>query len=102
MIREHTAQTPPLVEALAFASFCVLLIGAGKLAFLPADLFFRLDPLALWVNMLAARRIVPALGVGAAITLAATLILGRVWCRLVPTGRSARLGAGAAKQTLRA
>lgn len=77
----------PWVQALAFASFCVLLIGAGKLAFLPADLFFRLDPLAALANMLAARQIVPALAGGAAITLAATLILGRVWCGwLCPLG----------------
>ena len=67
--------------------FLVLLIGAGRIAFLPADLFFRLDPLAALANMIAARRIVPALLIGAAVMLVATLVLGRVWCGwLCPLG----------------
>jgi MauM/NapG family ferredoxin protein len=65
----------------------VLLIGAGRLGFLPADLFFRLDPLVGLVNLLAARRLVPALLIGGAVTLVATLALGRVWCGwLCPLG----------------
>ena len=64
-----------------------LLIGAGRIGWLPADLFFRLDPLAGIAGMIAARQIVPALLIGAAVTLVATLLLGRVWCGwLCPLG----------------
>lgn len=77
----------PWVQTSALGLFLALLIGAGKLAFPPADLFFRLDPLAALASLVAARRLVPALAIGAAITLLATLILGRVWCGwLCPLG----------------
>ncbi len=77
----------PWVQAAAFVLFLVLLIGAGKIAFLPADLFFRLDPLAGLATMIAARRIAPVLLIGSVIALVATLILGRVWCGwLCPLG----------------
>jgi MauM/NapG family ferredoxin protein len=77
----------PWVQTAAFVLFIALLIGAGKIAFLPADLFFRLDPLAGLATMVAARRIAPALLIGSVIALVATLILGRVWCGwLCPLG----------------
>ena len=77
----------PWVQAAAFVLFIALLIAAGKMAFLPADLFFRLDPLVGTATMVAGRRIVPALLVGSAIVLVATLILGRAWCGwLCPLG----------------
>ena len=77
----------PWIQAAAFVLFLVTLIGAGKIAFLPADLFFRLDPLAGLANMIAARQIVPSMLAGAAVMLVATLILGRVWCGwLCPLG----------------
>ena len=67
--------------------FIALLIGAGRLAWLPADLFFRLDPLAGIASMIAGRQIVLALLIGAAVMLVATLLLGRVWCGwLCPLG----------------
>ncbi len=70
----------PGVQVLAFLLFVVLLIGAGRTGLLPADSFFRLDPLVGLANMLAARRIVPAMLIGSALALAAAAILGRVWC----------------------
>ena len=91
----------PWVQLAAFVLFAALLIGAGLLTSLPADLFFRLDPLAGIAGMVAARRIVPALLIGAAVTLAATLLLGRVWCGwLCPLGAVLDISAGAAQQTL--
>jgi MauM/NapG family ferredoxin protein len=87
MSAQNLRKLRPWVQAAAFALFIVLLIAAGKIAFLPADLFFRLDPLAGAANMLAARRIVPALLVGSLIALAAALVLGRAWCGwLCPLG----------------
>jgi MauM/NapG family ferredoxin protein len=75
------------VQLLAFLLFVFLLIGAGRTTFLPADLFFRLDPLVGLTSMVAARQVVPALLIGSLIMLAASLILGRVWCGwLCPLG----------------
>ena len=75
------------VQLLAFLFFLFLLIGAGRTGFLPADLFFRLDPLAGLTNMIAARQVVPALLIGSLIVLAVSLVLGRVWCGwLCPLG----------------
>lgn len=77
----------PWVQALAFMLFVALLVMAGRAAFLPADLFFRLDPLAGLAGMLAARQLVPALLVGGLITLALTVVAGRAWCGwLCPLG----------------
>ena len=77
----------PWVQLAAFMLFVALLIGAGRLVWLPADLFFRLDPLTGIAGMIAARRIVPALLIGAALMLVITLLLGRVWCGwLCPLG----------------
>lgn len=80
-------QLRPWVQLAAFLLFTFLLIGAGRIGFPPADLFFRLDPLVALANLLAARQIVPVLLIGAAVTLVATLVLGRVWCGwLCPLG----------------
>ncbi len=77
----------PWVQGLAFVLFVALLVAAGRVAFLPADLFFRLDPLVGLAGMLAARRLAPALLVGAIIALALALIAGRAWCGwLCPLG----------------
>ncbi len=75
------------VQVLAFLFFLYLLLGAGRTGFLPADLFFRLDPLAGLTNLMAARQVVPALLIGGLIVLAASLVVGRVWCGwLCPLG----------------
>ena len=77
----------PWVQALAFIVFIVLLVAAGRVAFLPADLFFRLDPLAGLAGMVAARRFVLTMFIGGMIVLVLTLILGRIWCGwLCPLG----------------
>lgn len=70
----------PWVQTLAFILFVVVLVATGRVAFLPADLFFRLDPLAGLAGMLAARRLAPAMLVGGLITLALTVVAGRAWC----------------------
>ena len=75
------------VQTLAFILFVVALVAAGRFSFLPADLFFRLDPLAGLAGMLAARRFVPTMLVGGLITLILTIIAGRAWCGwLCPLG----------------
>ncbi len=70
-----------IVQLLAFALYIYLLFAAlqRRAAFGLADLFFRLDPLAALTAMLAARRWIPRLTL-ALVTLALTLLLGRVWC----------------------
>lgn len=77
----------PWVQAVALLLFVALILGAGRTGWLPADLFFRLDPLAGLAGMLAGRQIVPALLIGGLITLLFTLMLGRAWCGwLCPLG----------------
>ncbi len=77
----------PWVQAAAFLLFVALVLGIGRTGRLPADLFFRLDPLAGLAGMLAGRQIVPALLIGGLITLLLTVALGRVWCGwLCPLG----------------
>jgi MauM/NapG family ferredoxin protein len=77
----------PWVQALAFILFVVVLVAAGRVAFLPADLFFRLNPLAGLAGVLAARRVVPAMLAGGIVTLVLTVVAGRVWCGwLCPLG----------------
>ena len=77
----------PWVQTMAFILFIVLLVAAGRIAFLPADLFFRLDPLVGLAGMLAARRFTFTMFIGGLIVLVLTLILGRVWCGwLCPLG----------------
>ena len=73
----------PWVQLAAFLLFVVLLIAVGKTGWLPADLFFRLDPLTGLAQMLAARQITVTLLIGAAIALVAALLLGRAWCGLI-------------------
>jgi MauM/NapG family ferredoxin protein len=69
------------VQILAFALYIYLLFAAlqRRAAFPLADLFFRLDPLAALSAMIADRAWIPRLAL-ALITLALTLLLGRVWC----------------------
>ena len=77
----------PWVQALAFIFFMVVLVAAGRLSFLPADLIIRLDPLLGLTGMLAARRFMPGMLIGGLITLVLTILLGRVWCGwLCPLG----------------
>jgi ferredoxin len=51
----------------------------GRVAHPWTDLFFRLNPLAAFSAMVAARAWIPRLGL-ALITVAVTLVVGRVWC----------------------
>jgi len=69
------------VQYLFLALFLYLFILTVKDRWspLPVDLFYRLDPLAAISASLAGRTI-PAKLLLALVTLAATLILGRVWC----------------------
>ena len=77
----------PYVQLAAFLLFLALALGIGRTGLLPADLFFRLDPLAGLAGMLAARQIVPALLIGGLVTLLVTVVLGRAWCGwLCPLG----------------
>jgi MauM/NapG family ferredoxin protein len=77
----------PWVQLAAFLLFIALLITAGRSGFIPGDLFYLLDPLAGLAGMVAARHIVPAMLIGAAIALVAGLLLGRAWCGwLCPLG----------------
>lgn len=75
-------------QAAAFALYLVLaaVTYRGAESLLPFDLFFRLDPLAGFAAMLAARTIVAALLLSV-VMLAAGIVLGRVWCGwLCPLG----------------
>lgn len=77
-----------IVQLIAFALYVYLLFAAlqRRAAFGLADLFFRLDPLAALTSMIAARQWAPRLAL-ALVTLALTLLLGRVWCGwLCPLG----------------
>ncbi len=77
----------PFVQLTAFLLFVALALGIGRRGFLPADLFFRLDPLVGLAHALAARQIVPGLLLGALLALSAALFLGRAWCGwLCPLG----------------
>jgi MauM/NapG family ferredoxin protein len=69
------------VQILAFTLYIYLLFTAlqRRAAFPLADLFFRLNPLAALSAMIADRAWIPRLAL-ALITLALTLLLGRVWC----------------------
>ncbi|MFH1087667.1 MAG: 4Fe-4S binding protein [Chloroflexota bacterium] len=75
-------------QTLALALFLYLLVGTQRqfTTFLPHDLFFRLDPLAGVLAMLAARAWIAPLALGS-ITLLLTVALGRAWCGwLCPLG----------------
>lgn len=69
------------VQILSLALYIYLLFAAlqRRAAFPLADLFFRLDPLAALAAMVADRAWLPRLAL-ALITVALTLLLGRVWC----------------------
>ena len=76
------------VQILAFALYVYLLFAAlqRRVAFPLADLFFRLNPLAALAAMVADRAWIPRLAL-ALVTLALTLLFGRVWCGwLCPLG----------------
>jgi polyferredoxin len=74
------------VQGAAFLLFCVLLIGAGR-TLLPADLFYRADPLTGLAGILAARRVTAALLISIVVGFGLALALGRVWCGwLCPLG----------------
>ncbi len=68
-------------QVLFFLAALALLFSAlpGRPAFPFADLFFRFNPLSGLLSMLATRAWIPRLGLGL-VTLALTLLLGRVWC----------------------
>jgi len=70
-----------VVQVLTFGLYIYLLFAAlqRRAAFPLADLFLRLDPLNAAAAMLASRAWIPRLAL-ALITLAMTLIVGRVWC----------------------
>ncbi|MCX7681177.1 MAG: 4Fe-4S binding protein [Anaerolineae bacterium] len=77
----------PWVQALTFILFIAVLVSARRKAFLPADVFFRFDPLVGLAGMLAARQVTAALLIGGLIALVAALVAGRVWCGwLCPLG----------------
>jgi polyferredoxin len=67
------------VAALAFFVFLLFAALQRRAAFPLADVFFRFDPLAAFGTMLAAREWLPHLA-AAIVTVAAALIVGRVWC----------------------
>ncbi len=76
------------VQILTLGLYIYLLFAAlqRRVAFPLADLYFRLDPLAALGAMVAARAWMPRLTL-ALVTLALTLLLGRVWCGwLCPLG----------------
>jgi polyferredoxin len=77
-----------IVQILFFVLYIYLLLAAlQRWAIFPqADLFFRLNPLAALTAMLASRAWIPRLGL-ALLTVALTILLGRVWCGwLCPLG----------------
>lgn len=77
----------PWVQLAAFLLFLFLALGIGRTGFVPADLFFRLNPLTGLAGMLAARQVAPWLLIGAALALGFALFLGRAWCGwLCPLG----------------
>jgi MauM/NapG family ferredoxin protein len=76
------------VQVLAFAAYVYLLFAAlqRRVAFPLADLFFRLNPLAALVAMVADRAWIPRLAL-ALVTVGLTLLVGRAWCGwLCPLG----------------
>ena len=82
MTRSHWRRTRQAVQVLSFALYVYLLFAVlqRRAAFPLADLFFRLDPLAALVAMLASRAWIPRLAL-ALVTLGLTLIFGWVWLR---------------------
>ncbi len=70
-----------IVQILALLVFVVSLIGSWRAGEGPSTtgLFFRLNPLAALAAMIAGRAWIPGMA-WALVTLAVTLLLGRVWC----------------------
>ena len=91
-----------ITQIVLLGLFLYLLFGTlpDASTFLPADLFFRLNPLAAAAAMLASRALLTSLLL-ALLVLSLTLLLGRVWCGwvcplgttldLLPWKRRARL-----------
>jgi len=75
------ARLRPYVQALFLALFVILITLAWMLGDSRSwtNLFFRLDPLAGAMSMLAGRRFLPALLLSL-LTIGLTLMVGRVWC----------------------
>lgn len=69
------------VQVFALLLFIYLLFAAlqRRVVFDLADLFFRLDPLAAFGSMVAARAWIPRIAL-ALVTVALTIVVGRVWC----------------------
>ncbi len=69
------------VQILFFGFYIVLIFAVVQKRVAPAlsDIFFRFDPLSAVGAMLASRQWIPKLGL-ALITVALTLVIGRVWC----------------------
>lgn len=77
----------PWVQAAAFVLFCILLVGAAPAALLPADLFFRGDPLTGLAGIVAGRHVTVALLIAVLFGVALALLAGRAWCGwLCPLG----------------
>jgi len=81
MLWRRLRTTRRVVQAFFFVAFLVLLFAAlqRRDAFPYADLFFRLDPLIALTAMLAGKVWLPRLAL-AFVTVAMTIVLGRVWC----------------------
>ena len=73
--------TRRVVQIAFFVLFVYLLFAAlqRRVAFPYADVFFRLDPLAAFAPMLAARHWIGHLA-PALVTVALAIAVGRVWC----------------------
>jgi polyferredoxin/formate hydrogenlyase subunit 6/NADH:ubiquinone oxidoreductase subunit I len=69
------------VQILSFAFYIILIFAVVERRAAPAlaDIFFRLDPFSALGAMIASRQWIPNLAL-ALITVAMTLVIGRVWC----------------------
>ncbi len=81
MNAQWTRRLRQISQAVSFGLFMFLFVQAVYLGRspLPSDLFYRLDPLIAATAMLAGRAIKAGL-LYSLISLAATLVFGRVWC----------------------
>jgi MauM/NapG family ferredoxin protein len=88
LIYRRLARVRPFVQAAALLAFFALLLATRRDAVLPlpANLFFRLDPLAALAAMVAARAWIAPLALSL-VVVALTLLTGRTWCGwLCPLG----------------
>ena len=88
MIYRRLRRLRPWVQAAALLGFLTLVLATRRDVAppIPVDLFFRLDPLAALASMIAARAWIAPLAL-ALVTLAVTVVAGRVWCGwLCPLG----------------